>query len=379
MIEGATRMTSWVAIAYGALDLRGWHENQSEVELMLLSTLPSEPMGLAGSPASLWRRLLEGPVSDAELAADERDLVREFAATGIASDDPNHSARIRRLSEPWLSSPLHEMVYALIASVARDHAIETVFIKGPVLCMQGLRSREHSGDVDVWVEPTRVTDLIRLMEPWGWRDSHDLWERYGLGHSVTIRPDEWGCEVDIHRRMTGCAMDDGQAFDELKHHVDPQEFAGVAAMVPNMAAHSVVAGLHALRPEAGLDPVPGSSRAVVRMLRRGGVPALQFAQDIRAVAALRAEIAAVFPGREQVDYEPPLNWEWNGAQSRAEVYLEAAKLLRWWQRPAFLLWSLWPSPEFTEASERFSGVRSRNAVSARLRRLARALKALHSR
>ena len=125
-------------------------------------------MGLAGVPAVLWRKLLDGPVPDAGLNDAEQALIREFAAVGIASDDPLHPARILELRVPWMSSPVHEMVYALVASVARDHGVDAISIKGPMLHRQGLRAREHSGDVDVWADPAHLEVLCGALEAWGW-------------------------------------------------------------------------------------------------------------------------------------------------------------------------------------------------------------------
>ena len=45
-----------------------------------------------------------------------------------------------------------------VARVAASRGIRCVFTKGPALRLQGLRDREHSGDVDLWCDPARVED-----------------------------------------------------------------------------------------------------------------------------------------------------------------------------------------------------------------------------
>ena len=183
----------WVAVSYGALDMRGWGEPSPDVEIMLLPVHPiDEPIGLRGEPAALWRRLIDGPVNDTDLSESERELVHEYEVVGLASREPNHPARITTLSRPWLSSPLHELVYSLVANVARENCIEAVFIKGPMLHQQGLRKREHSGDVDVWVDPTHIVRLSRSVQQWGWSEHQGLWTGIPTAHSITVQPRFWG-------------------------------------------------------------------------------------------------------------------------------------------------------------------------------------------
>ena len=136
---------------YGALDLREAAFVDADADCAVTPVLPGEPVILTTAAGELWRKLVARPVEDSDLGPDDRSLAREFADYGIASSNLAHPHRTTTLGRPWLSSPTHELVYALIATVAADADIPLVFIKGPMQHAQGIREREHSGDVDIWV------------------------------------------------------------------------------------------------------------------------------------------------------------------------------------------------------------------------------------
>lgn len=365
---------SWIATAYAALDLREWPENQSDIEVMLLSTEPREPFGLTGPYAELWLRLTGEPVDDDRLTPEEQVLVREYADAGIASDDPHHPARVRHVSRPWLSSPLHELVYGLAGSIAKEHGIDLVFIKGPALHRQGLRTREHSGDVDVWVDPARVAEMTERIQEWGWIHSRVLWEESSLHHSVTMRPGAWGCEIDLHRYMPGFALPDHLSFAALLDHAETLEFAGVPVPVPQAPAHAIVSALHLMRPQQGRTIDAGNDEEAVRELRAAGDEALVVAREMRAAAALRDILGEAFPGEKiDVDYDPPLNWRWRTEPDRVKRYLIMFRStpLRAWPRTAFR--AVWPDDSTALILDRYYGGTARSPLDARLKRLKRAI------
>ncbi|MFE4196486.1 nucleotidyltransferase family protein [Paenarthrobacter sp. NPDC056912] len=363
-------MTSWVATAYGALDLRGWHENQSDVEVMLLATLPSEPIGLAGMPAGLWRKLIEGPVQEGDLQEDERALVHEFEAAGIASRNAAHPARILELNVPWLSSPVHEMVYALVGSVARDHGVDVVAIKGPMLHRQGLRAREHSGDVDVWVDPRSMEALCDAFESWGWNGQADQWSGLSFNHSVALEPGAWGCELDVHRHVPGCAEADSVVFAKVMQSSEKTMFAGVSMLTPELAAHAVILALHDLRPEARHGKTSAEAEEHAEKLRLAGERALEFAHGVKASAVLEPTLRLAFPAaRLRVDHEIPMNWKWRESKGWWRAYWMIFTSLPPEERLLFLRRAVWPQAEVLAASEIRAGRSMPSLVAARFRRI----------
>lgn len=365
-------MTSWVAIAYGALDLRGWHENQTDVELMLLPTMPSEPIGLADVPAVLWRKLMDGPVPDTGLDDAEQALVREFAAAGIASEDPSHPARILELRVPWMSSPVHEMVYALVASVARDHGVDAISIKGPMLHRQGLREREHSGDVDVWADPAHLEVLCSALEAWGWNGRTDQWSGLSFNHSVALEPGSWGCELDVHRHIPGCAEDDAAVFGRVRESSQATLFAGVPMLTPDLPAHVVIFALHDLRPEARHGKTAVGAGEHAETLRLGGEKVLQFANSVKASAVLEPALRLAFPTAHlRVDHEVPLNWKWRESKGWWRAYWMIFRSLPAEERLLFIRRAVWPQAEVLAASDGRAGRSTPSLVGARFRRIAK--------
>ena len=339
--------TAWVATAYAALDIRGLDTAaQRGIECMVLPTLPcEEPIGLHGEAAELWLRLLDGPVADAILTDPQRALVREFAEFGLAAQNPDHPARVTSVAAPWLSSPLHEMLYALVRSAARERGIELVFIKGPALSRQGLRDREHSADIDVLVDPRRISELQEALSPWGWIVRHILWDVTDLSHSVTLAPTMWGCEIDLHRRFPGVGLGDDEAFAVVRDSAEQMEFAAVTAPVAGPLVNGLFSALHFARPAPpGQRPHSGGPEEAVAVLRRCGAGVIGIADRLGADAALEPHLRRAFPEETIVVTNPlPFNWTWLKQPTRARYYLAALAHVRWHDKPRLVKRLLWPT------------------------------------
>lgn len=363
-------MTSWVAIAYGVLDIRGWQGNTGSIELLLVGVAPAEPLGLGTEAALLWRRLaLAGPVQDDDMSVEQQSLVREFADTGLASSDENHSARITEIDSPWFSSPLHEVQCSMLASIARDNSIDVLIIKGPTLKLQNLREREHSGDIDIWVDPNEIVRFSHLLENWGWDLFPNFWGDIPAYHAMTLSPRAWGCEIDLHRHMPGCAAKDRDAFRTASTSSTELTFAGVAARVPSPKMNAVLSALHHTRPHPFPNP-PSTVALAVDVLRRVGPEVITTSDDVRATAALEPVLRAAFPEATiSPNSKLPLNWRWRAEASpfrRAALSLRSVPLKSW---PRFLGRLIWPAPDIAMRFDRTHGGISKTALGARLRRL----------
>lgn len=372
-------MTRWNAIAYGALDVA---EDPSfvGVDTIVTPTIPGPPLALFGAGSRLWRRLVEdGPLSEDELDDDEITTIREMADLGLASDDAHHPALFTQLDAAWLSSPLHELVYAVVAMIARGHSIPVVFIKGPVLHAQGLRVREHSGDVDVWADPGRVNRLVEEITEWGWVAQPDLWHGAPIDHSQAMSPTGgWCCEIDVHRRMPGVAVRDDRAFEVLEEHTERARFAGISVAVPTRPMNALLSALHVVRPEIGTGAAAGAADRAAAVLRAGGPEALDVALAIDAVRVLKEPLSCAF-GPEAIGARrggAPRNWVWRSQPSKLYAYAVALGEVPLIQRPALLFRLVWPSQDVAAMSEKRAGrAPGGRLVAARLRRLGRGLAA----
>lgn len=376
--EWGSRMTdAWVAVSYGALDVHGWGDAPTGVDIMLLPVYPvDEPIGLVGQPAALWHRLINDPVNDSELSVREREIVREFEIVGMASRKLDHAARLRKLPRPWLSSPQHELVYSLLGNVARANGIDAVFIKGPMLRKQGLRTREHSGDVDIWVDPKQILRLAKLVQRWGWSEHQGLWTGIPTAHSITLQRGSWGCEIDLHRHFPGFAMEELPLFILMAQQTEPATFAGTAVKVPEKGVHALVQALHIARPTmAGWKSERSFSDAVASLVA-GGTSAHQFAVEARALAALSEVAAHAWPELPcRVPYAAPKNWTWRERTTTAGKLRSAFSMVPCRYRALYVRRILWPAAEEVKMSDLRAGNAGQSGIRARFRRLIRSLKA----
>lgn len=364
----------WLPLAFGAIDVRGSAAFSAEAELLVLPARPGEALCLFGPAAALWRGLVEtAPLAPSAATPDDDALLEQFHLADLATVGAAHPARIDTLRPPVLSSPLHELVYALVARVADEHGIRCVFVKGPALHLQGLRDREHSGDVDVWCDPARVEDLVAALQAWGWRRAADPWRGTTVHHTVTLTPERWGCEIDVHRRIPGLVLDDETSFDRVHRDATSMRFGSVDLLVPDPATHAVLAALHAVRPiiAAGAPTAFASSSAAELLSRAPG--AVQRARDLGAVPALRRELEPLCaPGSlEADDVGTPHDWVWRQQPDHVRAYAMAMRPLPWRVRLRLVVRFLWPPDDVALASARQAGetpTSPRRARWARLRR-----------
>ena len=363
-------MTEWVAVSLGALDIADNPAFPSG-EILVTPVRPGVPLTLFGRGAAVWRRLVDaGPVHDSRLDDAERGIVREMAEIGLVSMRPEDENRVTSLSSAWLSSPLHEMVYALVANVALKNGIQAVFIKGPILHRQGLRERVHSGDIDVWVPAGQQHELLRHLRAWGWTEiPFDFAEE--MYHSTTLEPNIWGCEIDIHFRYPGIGVSPKDAFNELVRNSEMAEFAGVACSVPTVAANAVIYALHNIRPDPKVAITSEMRRDAQKALALGGLAAVELSDRWRALAVLGPEFVAADPTLVLPKYTAgiPADWQHRQAATVAGYHFAVMRSLPWRRRPLAIWRVLWPSARTAKLSATRQGYPDDTALVAHLRRI----------
>lgn len=340
-------MSSWVAVCFGALAVPEEQVAGAGYEYVVTPVIPAEPRLLFGDGAALWRRLLSGPIDDADLSPGERHIVHEMDELGLASSDPTHPARIGSVSNPWLVSAHHELVYALLAHVAALHEIDIVFIKGPTLFAQGLRTRAHSGDVDCWVRMGDESRLALAMAPWGWVPAFSAFTGTRVLHSLTLRAGPWGCAIDVHSWFPGMTLEPQHAFDLALRSSEERSFASRSVKTPAIGLHAVMAALHEMRPIEGRPASDAQLSEASRTLGIAGGPAADAVRRVGAQHALKDALPSAFPD-EEFDLKSaaiPADWAWRLQSTQLGVYKEALKLIPWQERPRVLFRIIWPSKD----------------------------------
>lgn len=369
-------MKAWVAIAHGSLDIRSIEQVPGIQATIAVTPVQSAacngPLAFGGAEAALWQRLTaEGPVADDLLTPDEQRLVQEFVEVGIASEDPGHAAIAKVPCAPWFPSFQHELGCALVASVAQDLDIRCVIIKGPVLRAQGLRHREHSGDIDVWVDEAGSAQLIAALQTRGWVLRPSFLQQFPeILHSYTLQPTVWSSEIDVHVRYPGAGSNRAEhaaAFEALWRESEQMVFAGVAARVPNRESHAVIQALTLTRPVPGTvtDPL-GVNSAAADVLAKGGPRVPEVARALGADAALRGALQAAFPQEEFDDRPPPPDWRWLAQPNPVYIYLQMLRALPMKRWPIFL----WRALTHDDGGSRTPG-RMRRATRQIFQRLSR--------
>lgn len=358
-------MTEWVPVGRGVLDISDSARSGHDAELAITPVRPGDCIALSDGPADLWRSLIGGRDEDS-FDEQELDLLRAFHEYGIAAPAP-HPLTVSELRTPWMSSPQHELVYALLAHVLQDEAIEGVFIKGPVEYVQGLRHREHSGDVDVWIHHSQVQRLAEAMKPWGWTLRSDVF----ISHSRTLIPETWGCAIDVHTRFPGMATDPEEAFKILMQNTQPWEFAGISVSVPSRPLAAVIRALHDLRP-SGRDPLtPAKTEEAARTLKLAGPDAILVARELGALAPLAESFQMAFP-EEEIDLRDvswPDNWHSLAAPNLAVGLVRSLRATAPGDRLAALFRLVWPDRRTAIESAARSGHPTDNALAARAIRM----------
>lgn len=367
----------WIPIANGALDIRGSADFDAIAEVLVLPTQPAEAICLVGDGAAFWRRLIaSAPMPPTAFTPDEDAILSHLHALGLATVAAAHSAQVTELRAPTLSSSSHELVYALVARVAASRGIPCVFIKGPALHVQGLRDREHSGDVDLWCDPAHIDELVEALSAWGWHPAPDLWRGTTIHHTVTLVPDVWGCEIDVHRRLPGLVLDDERAFALVLRDAVPMRFGAVDVLVPAPATHAVLAALHAARPVIGAGLGAGRASASAQAFLSRAQDSVARARELGAVPALRRELEPLAePGSLDADAAgTPRDWVWRQQPDHIRAYWMAMRGEPWRMRARLILRFVWPPDGVALDSARHAGRSATTPRRARWVRLRRGIR-----
>ncbi|KRE44164.1 2-nitropropane dioxygenase [Knoellia sp. Soil729] len=175
--------------------------------------------------------------------------------------------------------------HAVLQTLADDHGVDLLHIKGPAVDDSLGGGTRHSIDADVLVRPTHVEQLIAAMHDHGWQTQYLFEDGSAFEHASTlVHP--FLAPVDVHRRFPGVDGDAATAFERLWVERHDMDLAGVACAVPSVAAQRLILILHATRAGALNHPDIQQSWREATEEERQSVTAL--AGEIGAGVALAA-------------------------------------------------------------------------------------------
>lgn len=195
------------------------------------------------------------------------------------------------------------LLHAVVHGVAKSNGIRALSIKGPFLGAQGLRPADYLPlDVDVWIEPARITELVASLREMGWAggDFSTAPHLYPA-HSTTLLHQMWPVELDLHKQFPGFLTQPEDAFESIWQARAEIDWCGTRVCVPNSAAHSLVMALHGLR-DAGEGGSKGDLRQLVARVHSGFR-----ADQIDEIASLATRLGctqSAAPFLEQLGLEP---------------------------------------------------------------------------
>ncbi|MEW1949017.1 nucleotidyltransferase family protein [Pseudarthrobacter sp902506025] len=239
--------------------------------------------------------------------------------------------------------------HALVGRLADSLGIRVFFIKGPASVIQGLRKAKISADVDVFVDPTRIEDLLQGLYERGWRQRPvDPDDRTFPKHSVTVHHSAWPCCIDVHFRFPGMEGAAHECFTALWANTVHVELAGQRLRVPSKALGILFLALHALRSR----DLPACREeleylAVLTWRESLAEALLELASATGALAAVRPFLEGLLPEATTAVWPEPSR-EWHNrvaAQAPGSARLIAIAQASWRDKSRMLWAAIFPPRE----------------------------------
>ncbi|MDT0168136.1 nucleotidyltransferase family protein [Pseudarthrobacter sp. BRE9] len=239
--------------------------------------------------------------------------------------------------------------HALAARLAVSLGVRVFFIKGPASVTQGLRQAKISADVDVFVDPSRLDELLAGLHDRGWRERPSDPDNVTFPkHSVTLDHPEWPCCIDVHFRFPGMEEPAGRCFEAMWTSTVHMELAGQRLRVPTRALGILFLALHALR-----SPELPACRQELEYLS-GLARRESQADELRELATATGSLAAVRPFLENLlavttaPVWPEPSQEWRNrlaAREAGSARLIAIVQASWRDKPRMVWRALFPTAE----------------------------------
>ncbi|GGF51608.1 hypothetical protein GCM10011519_27000 [Marmoricola endophyticus] len=139
------------------------------------------------------------------------------------------------------------MAHATLGSLATEHRLDLLHVKGPALdpALTGEGERSSS-DADVLIRPGHVDRLVSLLVAHHWRLVTGFARGSAFEHAANYRHPHWGY-ADLHRSFPGLTVPAADAFDALWADRATTRIAHVECAVPSLLDQGLLLLLHAAR------------------------------------------------------------------------------------------------------------------------------------
>ena len=241
------------------------------------------------------------------------------------------------------------LCHALVARVADSLSIRAFFIKGPGSVLQGLRQPKTSTDVDVFVAPSDLEDMLQGLRERGWRERPvDPDSRTFPKHAVTLNHPEWPCCIDVHFRFPGTEHPAEECFQVMWANTERLQLAGQEVRVPFKALGILILALHALR-SPQLPACQQELKFLTHLSERQphALAILDIASATSSLAAARPFLERLLPAHVVPQWPEP-STEWCNrlvANEPGSARLIAIVQAPWREKPKMLWHAVFPRQE----------------------------------
>lgn len=283
-------------------------------------------------------------------------------------------------------SEANPLAAALVSRLAAERGIRTLIIKGLSLEHHGLRPGYVSCDIDVFVDPAHLDELLSAIMDAGWQlRETTMGDRLMTRHSVTVLNPAWPNDIDLHSVFPGLLAGPQASFEVLWASREPVMLGGCPCWIPDRASAMVIWAAHSLRGSVRQSRHDSELRQLVAEVLPGlsGVERRQLADRIVELGADRPlgevpEFAALVGDRRG----PQAEGEWEAWRSKVaqqrEVtpWLQVLRDARPRELPRLVARAIWPSAHDLLVLEPSAVDTPLGRVQARLRRMGRVLRRL---
>lgn len=247
----------------------------------------------------------------------------------------------------------NELVAARLTQIVTKLSVRSLLIKGLALGYYGLRAGRSSTDVDLLVEPGRLSEVASVLETDGWLPRPETSPGTPVSlHSISLCNDRWPNDIDLHHEFPGLLVGPPLAFDVLWRHSHQIHLGGQECFAPDRASSIAIWALHSLRGATTQARHSTELREIVGEVlpRLSRVERQELADRIIELGAdepLREVPAfAELLGNRHGHQAPGSYTAWKAAVAQTHdvtPWLQVLRDARPTERPWLVLRALWPS------------------------------------
>jgi Uncharacterised nucleotidyltransferase len=206
---------------------------------------------------------------------------------------------VSRRTEKETQTRLNDIAAAELVAAIEAAGIASILLKGPSIARWLYAEGESRlyWDIDLLVSPAELFRAEAVTARFGFQPlvSESTRIQRESHHERWYRPVDNVC-VELHRGFLGVDATDAELWDELIRNTEPLSLGGVVVQVPDLAARTMLVGLHAAADGPKETPLEDLVRAIRQVPLETWQEAAALARRLRAEPALAVGLSLVPEG-----------------------------------------------------------------------------------